>query len=333
MLLVTTAENTETFEEQSAVLINMRTILLILISALLFSACQKPATQAPGGENAKRYTLKGKVVSVDRDKKRAKIDHEAIEGYMDAMTMEFPIHEDWVWDDLVPGAEIRAELVVDNSAQDSLDNAGKPVAKDSFWLEKIGIVAAAKPGQTPPPIDERFAQIGKEVPDFQLTNQDGHRISTKDFRGKVLAITFIYSKCPLPDYCIKMSTNFSDAANRIMSEPDVKDKFRLLSISFDPENDTPEKLRSYGLGYLGKGAKPDFSVWQLAVGSDKEVRAIADFFGVRYERDQNDKTQINHSLRTAVIGTDGKVTKIFAGNEWTVNDLLREMKAAWPEVN
>jgi protein SCO1/2 len=298
----------------------MRTILLMLISALLFGACQKPATQT-AADTAKRYTLKGKVVSVDRDKKRAKIDHEAIEGYMDAMTMEFPIHEDWVWDDLVPGAEIRAELVVDNSA------------KDPYWLEKIGIVAAAKPGQSPPPIDEKFAQIGKEVPDFQLTNQDGQRISTKDFRGKVLAITFIYSKCPLPDYCIKMSTNFSDAANRIMNEPDVKDKFRLLSISFDPENDTPEKLRSYGLGYLGKGAKPDFSVWQLAVGSDKEVRAIADFFGLRYEKDQNDKTQINHSLRTAVIGADGKVTKIFAGNEWNANDLLREMNAAWPDVN
>jgi len=102
----------------------------------------------------------------------------------------------------------------------------------------------------------------------------------------------------------------------------------LLSISFDLANDTPEKLKSYGLGYLGKGAKPDFTVWQLAVGSDNEVREIAEFFGLRYEVDANDKTQINHSLRTAVIGPDGKVTKIFAGNEWTVNDLIREMKAA-----
>ncbi|HUR99473.1 MAG TPA: hypothetical protein VMZ26_15520, partial [Pyrinomonadaceae bacterium] len=94
-----------------------------------------------------------------------------------------------------------------------------------------------------------------------------------------------------------------------------------------------EKLRSYGLGYLGKGAEPDFSVWQLAVGSDKEVRAIADFFGLSYETDENNKTQINHSLRTAVIAPGGKVTKIFAGNEWTVNDLLREMKAAMTTEN
>ena len=294
----------------------MRHTALLLFSLLVFTACQKPVTQTSGSGEAKRYQLKGKVVSVDRAQKRATIDHEAVEGYMDAMTMQFPIHEDWVWDDLIPGSEIRAELVVDSSA------------KDPYWLEKIGIVASAKPGQANPSIDEKFAQLGKEVPDFILTNQDGKRISTKDFRGKVLAITFIYARCPLPDYCIKMSTNFSDAANRIMKEPDVKDKFRLLSISFDPEHDTPEKLRSYGLGYLGKGAEPDFSVWQLAVGSDKEVRAVADFFGLRYETDQNDKTQINHSLRTAVISPEGKVTKIFSGNEWTPNDLLREMKAA-----
>ena len=300
----------------------MRNITILLIAIFLLSSCQKPAAESNSASSgAKRYPFKGKVVSVDRAKKTAKIDHEAVEDYMPAMEMEFPIHEDWVWDDLLPGSEIRAELVVDNTA------------KDPYWLEKICILAAAKTGQPVPPIDERFAQIGKEVPDFQLTNQDGKRISTRDFRGKVLAVTFIYAQCPLPDYCIKMSTNFSDAANRIMKEPEAKDKFRLLSISFDPERDTPEKLRSYGLGYLGKDAKPDFSVWQLAVGSDKDVRTIADFFGLRYEVDEKDKTQFNHSLRTAVIAPDGKVTKIFPGNEWNVNDLVREMKSAATATN
>ncbi len=293
----------------------MRILFLILLPILLFTACQKPATQNTSGE-AKRYDLKGKVVSVDREKRRAKIDHEAIPDLMPAMEMEFPIHEDWVWDDLVPGSEIRAKLVVDNSA------------KEPYFLENVGIIAVPKPGQPVVPVDQNFAQIGKEIPDFQLTNQDGKRISMKDFRGHPLAITFIYAQCPLPDYCIKMSTNFSDAANRIMSEPEAKDRFRLLSISFDPQRDTPEKLKSYGLGYLGKGAKPDFTVWQLAVGSDKEVRAVADFFGLRYEVDANDKTQFNHSLRTAIVSPEGKVTKIFAGNEWTPNDLLREMKTA-----
>lgn len=294
----------------------MRIVLILFATSLLLTSCQTTQTSVPSAE-AKRYPISGKVISVDRANKKVKLDHQAIEGFMPAMEMDFAIHEDWVWDDLAPGSEIRAELVVDNSA------------KEPYWLEKIGILAAAKPGQpAPPPVDERFAQIGKEVPNFELTNQDGKRISLKDFRGHPLAITFIYAKCPLPDYCIKMSTNFSDTANRVMADEEAKKVYRLLSISFDPERDTPEKLRAYGLGYLGQGAKPDFSVWQLAVGSDKEVRSIADFFGLRYEVDEKDKTQFNHSLRTAVISPDGKVTKIFPGNEWTPNDLIREMKAS-----
>ena len=291
----------------------MRFTLLILSLVLLFTSCQKPANNASA--NVKRYPFKGKVVSVDRTAKKAKIDHEAIEGYMEAMTMDFPIHADWVWDDLKPGSQVRAELVVDNAA------------KDPYYLENIGIVAAPDPNQLAPPINENFAQIGKDVPDFALTNQDGKRISIKEFKGKALAITFIYAKCPLPDYCIRMSTNFSDLANQLAANADLKDKINLLSISFDPANDTPEKLKSYGLGYMGKGAT-SLGPWQLAVGKDDEVRKIADFFGLRYEVDQTNKTQINHSLRTAVIGPDGKVTKIFPGNEWTVADLKNELELA-----
>jgi protein SCO1/2 len=293
----------------------MRYFILIIFSALLFTACQRQGAQPQNAsDTAKRYPLKGKVVSVDRAAKKATIDHGDIPGYMPPMAMEFPVRADWVWDDLTPGSEIRAELVVDN-------------AKGEYWLENLGILSASNPGQpAPPPADERFAQIGKEVPDFSLINQDGKRISMKDFRGKALAITFIYAQCPLPDYCIKMSTNFSDLANQVKGDPDLKDKVRLLSISFDPARDTPAKLKQYGAGYYGKDVRADFTLWQLAVGKDAEVKKIADFFGLRYEVDENDKTQINHSLRTAVIAPDGKVTKIFSGNDWTANDLLREME-------
>jgi len=229
--------------------------------------------------------------------------------------MDFPVHADWVWDDLKAGSEIRAELVVDNAA------------KDPFYLENIGIVASADPNK-PLDINTNFAQLGQPVPDFSLTNQDGKKISLKDFRGKALAITFIYAKCPLPDYCIRMSTSFSDLAKKLESDAILKDRVRLLSISFDPANDTPQKLRAYGIGYLGNDPNAKFDVWQLAVGNDGEVRKIADFFGLRYEIDEKDKTLINHSLRTAVIAPDGKVTKIFPGNEWTVADLRNELEKA-----
>jgi protein SCO1/2 len=302
----------------------MRYIILFLSVILLFTACRKvdisqqtsDAAPQSASPNARRYTLKGKVISVDREKKTATIEHDEVKGLMAGMTMPFAIKADWIWDDLKPGAEISsADLVVDETAT------------PSSWLENIALVLAPNPNLPAPPVDERFAQVGKEVPAFSLTNQDGKRISTKDFKGKTWAITFIYARCPLPEYCTRMSTNFSDAALQLMNS-DAKDKYRLLTVSFDPANDTPEKLRLYGQNYLGKDAKPDFSVWQLAVGSEKEVKAVADFFGLRYETDQNDKTQINHSLRTAVISPEGKVTKVFSGNDWTANDLLRELKFA-----
>jgi len=296
----------------------MKYALLLALALIAFTACGPGAASnstSTSTANQKRYDLRGKVVSIDKVAKKARIDHEDIPGYMEKMTMDFPIHEDWVWEELQPGAEIRAELVVDSTA------------KDPYWLEKIGIVASAKPGQDLPPVGENNAQVGSLVPDFSLTNQDGKKISTKGFAGKVYAITFIYARCPLADYCIKMSTNFSDAATLINKDSELKDKLALLSISFDPENDTPAKLKSYGLGYMGKGAT-ELGVWQLAVGEDKEVRKIANFFGLRYEVDAEDKTQINHSLRTAVISPDGKVTKVFSGNDWEAGQLLSEMKAS-----
>ena len=297
----------------------MHKITLLIIFAFALSACGGKVTSTSSSNaaspNARRFPIKGKIVSVDKAAKKATIEHSDIPGYMEAMSMEFPIHADWAWDEMKPGAEISGELVVDNAA------------KDPFWIENVAIVSAPDPNN-PVPLNDRFAQIGKDAPDFSLTNQNGKKISLKDFKGKALAITFIYRECPLPDYCIKMSKNFSDLANQIKDDAELKDKVRLLSISFDPTRDTPEKLKEYGAGYLGQNTNPDFTIWQLAVGPDSEVRKIADFYGLEYEVDQDNKTQINHSLRTIVISPEGKVTAIFPGNDWTTGDLLKELKTA-----
>lgn len=291
----------------------MRYLAFLFVSSLLLSACGGKAETASDPAAVKRYELRGKVVSVDKLARTAMIEHEDVPGLMPKMTMPFPIRENWVWNDLVPGVEIRAELVEDKSA------------KDPYWLEKIAIVASTIPGQPPPP-EKTPEQIGKTVPKMPLTDQNGKRFTFDDYRGKALAVTFIYRECPLPEFCIKMSKQFSDMANQIAADPEAKDKIRLLSVSFDPERDTPEKLKQYGLGYLGPGAKDDFTVWRLAVGSDKEIRDVADFFGLKYEKDANDKTQFNHSLVTAVISPDGKVTRIFSGGRWTPDEVLAELK-------
>lgn len=291
-----------------------RFFLLLVVFVSAFAACSSPDPEAVSGSE-KRYELRGKVVSVDRAGGTAAIDHEAIPGYMDAMTMDFAIKENWVWEELVPGAQIRADLVVDNTKN------------PAFWLEKISIVAAADPN-TPQPEAKPPEIIGKSVPDVRLTNQDSRQFSLRDYNGKALGLTFIYGRCPLPAYCIRMSQNFSSLALRLNKDPELRQKIRLLSISFDPAHDTPETLRRYGIGYLGGGEMADFTVWQLAVGEDKEIRKAADFFGLAYEVDDQDRTQFNHSLVTAVISPDGRIKKVFTGNRWTPEELLSELQTA-----
>ncbi len=289
----------------------MRYLHIILLSILLLGACENPNKKPVAAADAKRYPLKGRVVSVDLAKGKANIDHEKIPGYMEEMTMPFPIHDREILQTLSPNANVKAELVV-NPDQD-------------YWLENIVISSAPTANQNPLTVNENFAQIDKEVPDFKLTNQDGKPISFKDFRGKALAITFIYSRCPLPEYCILMSQRFSDLAIQLQNSADLKGKVKLLSISFDPATDTPETLKKYGLAYM-KNPDYDFSIWQLATAPEKETRQIADFFGLRYEIDQNNKTQFTHALRTVVIAPDGKTKKVFSGGDWTNDEILRELE-------
>ncbi len=294
----------------------MKYTILFILAAFLLSSCSAPPKEEPKNPaNVKRHELKGRVVSVDKAKKTASIDHEEVPGYMDAMTMDFPIKEDHVFEELKPGVEIQAELVEDNTAT------------PSYWLEKIAIISAPMPGEPTPEVKEP-EQIGKQVPDFSLTDQDGKKIKFSDLKGKATAVTFIYRQCPLPEFCIKMSRNFSDAARRILEDPEMKENVRLLSISFDPEHDTPEKLKQYGIGYLGSDADEGFTVWTLAVGPDKDIRKIADFFGLEYTKTDNEQSRFDHTLVTAVISPDGKVVNMLSGSRWTVDELIHDLKAA-----
>ncbi|HEV7642937.1 MAG TPA: SCO family protein [Pyrinomonadaceae bacterium] len=296
-------------------------LFLIFLLLPLFSSCQKAETKnaaAPSAPSAdaKRFPFKGIVVSVNKAKNEATISHDEIPGYMDAMTMPFPIKDTWVMDEISAGSQIQGELVVE---------------KGDFYLEHVAIVVAPNPNQPPPPSSSEQAEkelAGKEVPNFQLTNQDGKRISTNDFRGKALAVTFIYTRCPLPNFCPLMSIRFSEIAMNLQKSPELKDKVRLLSITFDPAHDTPQVLKNYGAGYYNKDTKPDFTLWQLATGSEEDIHKIADFFGLAYQPDATDKTQIIHSLRTIVIDPQGKIRKVFAGNEWSSEQVLKEMQAS-----
>jgi protein SCO1/2 len=250
--------------------------------------------------------LKGKVVSVDKDLRTASVAHEEIPGFMEAMTMSFIVKDDWAMGVLAPGQSISATLVVDGV--------------DS-WIEGIVIQEAPSPGSTPSPPAE--PQPGVEVPDFKLRNQDGASIGLHGYRGRYLLLTFIYTRCPLPDYCPRMSANFARIHQAVLKEPALRGKAHLLTVSFDPAVDTPEVLTKYGRERAGDRGEETFSSWEFATGTPEEVKAITGYFGLTYYAEKN---QIVHSLRTALIGPDGKLVKVYRGNEWTPEEVVGELR-------
>jgi protein SCO1/2 len=251
----------------------------------------------------KRYALKGKVVAVDKTRHQATIAHEEIKGFMDAMTMPLKVKDDWAMNVLAPGQSIEATLVVQG---------------DRSWIEKLSITQASvsdaggASGVSPKP--------GEAVPDFELVNQDNHRVSLAQYRGRPLLLTFIYTRCPLPDFCPLTSSNFARIHKKVRSIADLGRRPRLLTISFDPEFDTPAVLRQYGRRYMNP---PDFNEWVFATGSMEEIRKAAGYFGLTYYPESG---QITHNLVTALIAADGKLVQLFQGNQWTPDQIVAALK-------
>jgi protein SCO1/2 len=168
---------------------------------------------------------------------------------------------------------------------------------------------------------------GEEVPDFSFTNQDGKRISIRQFRGKVLFVTFIYTRCPFPDFCPRMSGNFAEIFKQLGTNPALADA-GLLSISFDPEHDTPKVLREYGFSVAHTHEPALFRRWEFAVPSASELPRIANFFALTVKPEGG---LITHNLSTAVVGRDGKMVKWYHGSDWQVSDLIKDAAGAQSE--
>ena len=283
-------------------------ISALLFSAFLFlSACAgKPAAEE------KRYALKGKVVSVDRAKSEVLVEHEDIPGYMPAMTMEFPVRDAEALKVMEAGDGLQAALVVTD---------------DAYWLDQIAISKVYQREGTPITqvltVGPKEPQPGAEIPDVKLVNQDGRPFNTHKLKGRILVVTFIYTRCPLPDQCPLMSSNFAQLNAALGADPALRKRVHLLSVTLDPEFDTPAVLRSYGATY----AEGKFENWDFATGDPTEVRRFAESFGLIYKAEGG---QVTHSLRTAVVGADGKLYKIYRGNEWKPEDMLSELQSMLP---
>jgi len=281
---------------------------IIKRAALLAAVLLIPASLAAcrGGSSAgeQRYNLKGVVVNVDKRGSTVTIAHHEILGYMDSMTMPFKLKDEWAFDVLTAGNRVQATLVVDGSRS---------------WLENIVVIEDAVDSSATSKAIVPMPKPGDEVPDFPLVNQDGKRIRIGEYRGRALVLTFIYTRCPLPDYCPMMTANFEEIVKALKQDPFIYSKTHLLSISVDPDYDTPERLREHGAAHTGESGAQAFSHWGFATGSAEEVKKVATYFGLQYWKDED---QIIHSLVTAVISPSGKVVKLYTGNEWKPGEIV-----------
>ncbi|HEX9614129.1 MAG TPA: SCO family protein [Bacteroidota bacterium] len=279
-------------------------ILLVVLTVMLGCAKDEPSTEVA------TFSLRGVVVSISHEKKRIVIDHEEIPDYMKAMTMPFKVKDSTLLTKVRPGDSVLGILAV---------------SRAESWLESLTVVGTSEEPATPSSAaDAMFRRIykeGEKLPDLTFVNQDGKRVKLSDYRGKTVAMTFVYSRCPLPDFCIRMSDHFARIQKNLKRDASLSGKWHLLTISFDPEFDSPEVMKRYGKSY---GA--DFSVWEFVTDSLNAVVDLADGLGLVTDDDEGGL--IAHNLRTAVIDQNGSLVLVYKGNEWTAKELEDAIRAA-----
>ena len=284
-----------------------------MIAVVALGGChrqQRADEDSAAESNYKVYKLRGKVVATNATTGEVTLNHEAIPGFMDAMTMPYKLKDPSILSELHPGDVITADVLV-SQGNDA-----------SVLLDHFVIVAQGKADYRPAVIYHVPAQ-GDAVPDFKLRNQDGRIIHLSQFHGKDLLITFIYTRCPLPNFCPLVTRNFA-VIDKELANPALKGKTHLLCVSFDPEHDTPERLKAYGVQYIGSDAQSAFANWDFAVPDRPVLNEMAKYFDVGITAGPEET--ITHTLSTTLIGRDGKVIKFYPGNEWTPEQVVGDVK-------
>ena len=251
-------------------------------------------------------TVEGTVVSVDKTKQEMTVNSKEIPGFMPAMVMPYPVatEDGAALNQVDPGDQITAEVAVDEEGARLHDIA---VAKKA----EAGGAVAARSSATPKQ---------DTVPDFTLLNQDGKQIHLSDYHGKTLLLTFIYTRCPLPDQCPLATHNFASIEKSLAKNAALYGKTHLLSVSFDSDYDTPAVLRNYARLY----GQDHFDHWEFATLPAGQIAAMAGFFDIFVHEQQG---QISHSMCAAVIGPDGMLYRVYPGNEWKASALLADISA------
>ncbi len=264
--------------------------------------------------------MRGRVVSTDAANGEVTLDAEAIPGYMEAMAMPYKLAAPNTLSELHPGDRITARLLVDATRGDDSSGYRHP------RLDQIVVVAQARPDYKPA-VQYHVPQAGDLVPDFHLLNQSARQIHLAQFKGKVVLLTFIYTRCALADFCPRMSRNFAEIDKALATDSKLYAQTHLLSVSFDPAYDTPKVLRSYGGAYTGRLAREDFGHWDFAAPSAKDLSAVTQFFNVGVTPGDG-PGNLTHSLSTILIGKDGRIVAWYPDNDWKMDDLVAQVKNA-----
>ncbi|HEY0456843.1 MAG TPA: SCO family protein [Verrucomicrobiae bacterium] len=286
------------------------------MAALAMGCNQQSASNTPvaGVTNSgtKTFEVKGVVHDVMPDKDKVKVAHEAIPGYMAAMTMTFEVKDPKELGGIKPGDSIAFKMVV---------------TERDGWIENIRKLSTNATSVANAPENFRRVrdveplEVGNEMPEYHFTNELGKAVSFADYKGQAVALTFIYTRCPFPTFCPRMSLNFMDAQKKLESTADTPTNWHLFTITFDPEFDTPSVLREYA-----KSHGADEKHWSFLTGDLIDVTAIAEQCGLLFWRpDTNQPAGISHNLRTMVIDPRGRIFKIFSENQWTGDDLAKTL--------
>jgi protein SCO1/2 len=282
--------------------------LLCVLNLILFALAASAQEQT---NSVKTYSVKGVVIEITPAEKKVTIKHDAIPGYMQGMTMPFDVKETNELAGLQAGDSVSFRLNV-TSTFDWIDQIRKTASQSNVPLT----TGAFRMVRDVEPLNE-----GDLLPEYHFTNQLGQAFSTAQFKGQALAITFLFTRCPYPQYCPLLANNFAQTQKKLLTTPNSPTNWHLLTISFDPEFDTPEVLQRYAEAH-----EADPKRWTFATGALIDVTAIGQQFGLAFWKEQGGV--ISHNLRVVVIDSAGRVQKIFAGNDWQPEDLVAEMVKA-----
>lgn len=273
----------------------------IVVLLLALSACRGAAPAA------KQYPLVGQVTAIDATRLEVTVNHKDIPGFMPAMTMAYKVKDPALVKAVQPGDLITATLVVQDA---------------EAWLSSIARTGhAALPADVRPTRVMDVMQPGDVVPDDGLVDQDGAPRKLSDWRGKAVAVTFVYTRCPLPNFCPLMERNFAAVQQKVAADPVLRGHVRLAAISFDPQHDTPAVLKA-----RAALTQADPAVWSYLTGTPAVIDRVTERFGVSATPEPD--TTITHNLRTAVIDPRGRVATIYTGNEWTPDQMVDALRHA-----